>query len=65
MQKVLTVHTETAPSSPPFEELEYPKLNKYLEEGYWVKQTIVSPINNSTLGSTYYSITFILEKSNL
>ena len=61
MQKVLTVtsHTNIIDKEAKFTEREYPTLDKYLQEGYRIIQTvpIIKPADNSYM----YAITFILE----
>lgn len=56
MIKVVTVTCTTKISSGNFREDEYPVLNKYLEEGYWVKEVV--PKVSDQLST--YSLTFIL-----
>lgn len=62
MLKVLTItsHVNILERDEKFNESEYPVLNKYLAEGYSIKQTIpiIKPADNSYL----YSVIFILEK---
>jgi hypothetical protein len=62
MQKVITItsHTNIIDDENKFIENEYPKLNKYLEDGYTVAQTI--PILKQADSSYMYAITFILHK---
>ena len=62
MQKVITITslTNIIDDKDKFLENEYPKLNEYLEDGYYIKSTI--PILKSADPSYRYAITFILEK---
>ena len=62
MQKVLTVtsHTNVVDKQETYIEKEYPILDKYLQEGYRIIQTI--PILKPADASYMYAITFILEK---
>lgn len=65
MQKVITITTHTNiirdnDNDAKFIEKEYPTLDKYLQDGYKVVQTI--PIVTNATGSYMYSITFVLEK---
>lgn len=63
MQKVVTVNvlarTGTSNDVPNFLELEFPILNKYLEEGYTVKAVHQIAPSPSLYSATF---TFILEK---
>ena len=59
MQKVITITKNLSiPTGKVFVETEYPELQKYLDDGYSIKEHILSNV-----GSTHYGITFILEKS--
>jgi hypothetical protein len=61
-QKVITVtsHTNIIEGKEKFIENEYPTLNKYLEDGYTIQQTI--PIIKPADVSYMYSVVFILAK---
>lgn len=61
MQKVITVtsHLNIIDNDAKFTEKEYPTLDKYLQEGYKITQTI--PIIKPADVSYMYSITFILD----
>lgn len=61
MQKVITItsYTGIVEQNKDFKESEYPQLNKYLKEGYTIKQAI--PIVKPADQSYMYAITFILE----
>jgi len=61
MVKVITItsHTNIIEKDQKFIETEYPELNKYLEEGYYIKNTI--PILKPADPSFRYAITFILQ----
>lgn len=56
MEKVITIAGNSLVNTGEFTETEYPELNKYLENGYRVKQTI----SNSPKEKSNFSITFIL-----
>lgn len=62
MQKVITItsHTNIIDDREKFFENEYPTLNKYLEEGYIVQNTI--PIIKPADSSYSYAVMFILKK---
>lgn len=62
MQKVITItsHTNIVGREAKFEESEYPALDKYLQDGYEIIQTI--PIIKPADASYMYAITFILAK---
>lgn len=66
MQKVITITSQINTGSllHDFSEQEYPILNKYLENGYKITETIT--INNQYTSSEthYYAIVFILTKVN-
>ena len=60
MQKVITVNMVARPeNSKPFTEYETPILNKYLDEGYVIKNVHQSAPSQNLFATT---ITFILEK---
>ena len=62
MQKVITVTQLTVgvtTTAKVFIETEYPELNKYLENGYIVRQAIHTMLSTATA----YAITFVLEKN--
>jgi hypothetical protein len=57
MQKVITITGNTIIQAGEFSETMHPELNKLLNDGYIIKETIsVVPTSNHT-----YSITFILD----
>lgn len=59
-QKVLTINVLTRTDSK-FTEIEFPILNKYLDDGYIVKEVHqIAPSQNLYL----VTLTFILEKTN-
>jgi|GEM_PF-5381222 hypothetical protein len=59
MQKVITITRNISlPANTSFYEVQFPDLQKLLDEGYIVKDHILTVLNNST----HYAITFILEK---
>lgn len=62
MQKVITIttHTNIIDDKVNFTEMEYPKLNQYLKDGYSIAETI--PIIKPADPSYMYAITFILRK---
>lgn len=62
MQKVITItsHTNIINEGESFNEASYPLLDKFLEEGYYIKEFI--PIIKPSDTSYMYAITFILEK---
>jgi len=62
MQKVITISsfTNLTEKGDKFNETEYPSLNKYLEEGYTIRQTI--PIIKPADVTNTYAVIFILEK---
>jgi hypothetical protein len=62
MIKVITItsHTNILEKNEKFSETEYPKLNEYLESGYYIKNTI--PTLKEVNSSDMYAVTFILEK---
>lgn len=64
MQKVITVtsHFNIIEKDAKFIEKEYPNLEKYLQEGYKVVQTI--PVVKPADSSYMYAITFILDNFN-
>lgn len=62
MQKVITIssYTNIVDRDSKFIENEYPTLNKYLQDGYIIRQTI--PILKPADVTNTYSVIFILEK---
>jgi hypothetical protein len=62
MQKVITITslTNIIPDGKRFYENQYPELQKLLDEGYRIIETI--PVIKPADTSTRYAITFILEK---
>jgi len=59
MQKVVVVNVKTEPEySEIFTELEFEKLNKYLEEGY----NVVQFHSNTYAGVGFCTLIFILER---
>lgn len=60
MQKVITITKNVnIPVDQSFTETTYPDLQKLLDDGYVVKDHMLSVIS----GNSHYGITFILEKS--
>lgn len=62
MTKVITIYThgKVVPDTKiPYVAMEYPELNKYLEDGYSIKE-IIHQHNDSFA----FSLTFILRKRN-
>ena len=69
MQKVITIHGQSfvdAGSRPSqaIEEITYPELQKLLDQGYKVKQTIPMQSSGNSIGY-FFSITLLLEKAEI
>ena len=58
-QKVITITSNTDTGSGEIRNVEYPELNKYLEDGYLVKDKIILTPPNA---KSHYACVFILEK---
>jgi hypothetical protein len=64
MQKVVTVttHTNVLNRDEKYIEVEYDKVNGYLEDGYKVVQVV--PFTTNVSDSFRYTLTFVLEKQD-
>ena len=60
-QKVITITSNTDTKSNGVKELEYPELNKYLEDGYFIEDKTVITLPQA---STNFACVFTLRKQH-